>query len=93
MIEGRTKSGFQYSINDDALDDMELIDALADMDDGEVTSYRYALKSLLGEDQRKALYEHIRSKKTGRVSAKAVFTAFVEILNDAKEKSANVKNS
>lgn len=92
MIEGVTKSGFKFAISDDALDDMELLDALSDMDEGKVASYKYAISALLGEEQRKALYEHVRDKKTGRVSAKKVFTAFAEILNAAKE-NPGVKNS
>lgn len=92
MIEGKTKSGFKYKIADDALDDMELLDALSEMDEGSSTSYRYAIKALLGEDQRKALYEHVRNKKTGRVSAKAVFKEFAEVLTSAKE-NISVKNS
>ena len=92
MIEGVTKSGFKFAISDDALDDMELLDALSDMDEGKATSYKYAISALLGEEQRKALYEHVRDKKTGRVSAKKVFTAFAEILNAAKE-NPGIKNS
>lgn len=92
MIKGTTSSGFEYEIENDALDDMELLDALVEMDEGAVTSYRYAIKALLGEDQRKALYEHVRNKKTGRVSAKAVFKEFGEVLTSAKEENA-VKNS
>lgn len=92
MIEGTTKDGFKYSISDEALDDMELLDALTDLDEGTTTAYKHAISALLGEEQRKALYEHVRSKETGRVSAKKVFTAFAEILDSAKENSA-VKNS
>ena len=89
MIKGTTSSGFEYSIKNDALDDMELLDALVEMDEGSATSYRYAIKALLGEEQRKALYEHVRNKKTGRVSAKAVFKEFAEVLTTAK---GDVKN-
>lgn len=92
MIEGKTSTGFVYKIDDDVLDDMELLDALVDMDNGDMSSYRYAIKALLGEEQRKALYEHVRDKKTGRVSAKKVFEAFAEVLNSAKENQA-IKNS
>ena len=92
MIKGTTSSGFNYEIPDDALDDMELLDALVDMDEGSSTSYRYAIKALLGEEQRQALYEHVRNKKTGRVSAKAVFKEFAEVLTSAKEDNG-VKNS
>lgn len=92
MIEGKTSTGFSYKIQDDVLDDMELLDALIDMDNGDMSSYRYAIKALLGEEQRKALYEHVRDKKTGRVSAKKVFEAFAEVLNSAKE-NQEIKNS
>jgi hypothetical protein len=92
MIEGKTSTGFVYKIDDDVLDDMELLDALIDMDNGDMSSYRYAIKALLGEEQRKALYEHVRDKKTGRVSAKKVFEAFAEVLNSAKE-NQKIKNS
>lgn len=90
MIKGTTSSGFEYEIEDEALDDMELLDALVDIDEGSTSSYRYAIKALLGEEQRKALYEHVRNKKTGRVSAKAVFKEFAEVLTSAK---GDVKNS
>ena len=93
MIEGKTKSGFHYSIPEEALDDMELVDALSEMDDGNITSYRYAMKALLGEDQRKELYEFLRDKKTGRVSARAVFKAFSEILTNAKDQTNDIKHS
>lgn len=92
MIEGKTSTGFVYKIDDDVLDDMELLDTLIDMDNGDMSSYRYAIKALLGEEQRKALYEHVRDKKTGRVSAKKVFEAFAEVLNSAKE-NQKIKNS
>lgn len=92
MIEGKTSTGFSYKIQDDVLDDMELLDALVDMDNGDMSSYRYAIKALLGEEQRKALYEHVRDNKTGRVSAKKVFEAFAEVLNSAKE-NQEIKNS
>ena len=46
MIEGKTSTGFSYKIQDDVLDDMELLDALVDMDNGDMSSYRYAIKAL-----------------------------------------------
>ena len=32
MIEGRTESGFEYQIADNAMDNMELLDAIAEID-------------------------------------------------------------
>lgn len=95
MIEGKTKSGFKYRIDDNALDDMELLDALMDMDedrDGKgIYASRKALRSLLGEKQVEDLYEFIRDKETGKVSAKKVYETFGEILESAKGNSA-IKN-
>ena len=34
MIEGKTKSGFAYSISDENVNNMELLDALAEAEDG-----------------------------------------------------------
>ena len=85
MIEGVTSNGFHYSISDEALDDMELLDALIDMDEGNAAAYKKAVVLLLGEDQKKELYEFLRDKGTKRVSAKAVAAAFKDILEDAKD--------
>lgn len=92
MIQGKTSNGFVFEIADDARDDMELLEAFIEMDDGKMSALPRAIKSLLGEDQRKALYEHCRNKETGRVSANGVFTAVKEIMDIASEKSNDVKN-
>lgn len=92
MISGTTKSGFTYSIEDDALDDQELLDAFMDMDNGNLSAYREAIVRLLGKEQKERLYNFLRDKETKRVSAKAVAEAFAEILGDATERSNAVKN-
>ena len=60
MITGVTKSGFHFRVDENAMNDMELVDILADntMDD----SFRMSqvLRKLLPGEQRKALYDHVR---------------------------------
>ena len=34
MITGKTERGFEFQIEEEALDDMELLDALVDIDNG-----------------------------------------------------------
>lgn len=92
MITGVTADGFSYSIEEDALDDQELLDALIDMDTGYLSAYKEAIVRLLGEEQKQALYDFLRDKGTKRVSARAVAEAFKNILEDAGEKSKAVKN-
>ena len=55
MIEGRTKSGFEYSIEEDNID-QELLDALAEADDGNPLKISKVIRLMLGDEQRKRLY-------------------------------------
>lgn len=83
MIEGKTLSGFAYSIPDEAIDDYELLEALTAVDKGDSGEIITVVDKLLGMDQKKALFEHIR--KDGRVSAKKVVGVITEILNNCNQ--------
>lgn len=74
-----TSSGFKCQIEEEALDDIELLEHLSRLDRGEVAYLPDAVKQLLGEAQRKALYEHLRDH--GRVSVRAVAEVMGEIIS------------
>ena len=73
-----TKSGFTAEIDKEALDDIELLDDLERMDRGDYLAVSSVLRRLLGEKQKKALYDHVRGED-GRVSVTAVADEIVEI--------------
>lgn len=77
MINGETKTGFVFSVDENAMNDMELVDILADdtMDD----SFRmsHVVRKLLPGDQRKQLYDHVRVD--GRVPVDAVVAEVEDI--------------
>lgn len=79
MITGKTASGFDFEIEDDALDDMELLDALVEIDNGRADQVSTVCVRLLGKAQRARLYEHLRGAN-GRVRATDVSAAILEIL-------------
>lgn len=79
MITGTLSSGFVYQLEDDVLDNMELVDALAEAEDDNAASWSRIVLLLLGKEQRKALYDHLR-KDTGRVPIMAVVSVVSEIL-------------
>lgn len=82
-MTGEIKSGFQFEIEEEALDDYELIEALVDVDGGKFGRIVDAAKMLLGEQQHAKLKEHIRG--TGkRVSAKEMISAVTEIMESCK---------
>lgn len=63
---GTTSTGFEYIITDEAMNDAELLDALIESDEGNATSTMRAISKLLGVEQKKRLYEHLRDEH-GRV--------------------------
>lgn len=84
MISGVTKNGFAFEITDERVDNMELIDALADIDDGNLLAVSKVLTLLLGPEQKKKMYDFVRTED-GIVSAQTVSEMLVEILAAKKE--------
>lgn len=85
----KTKSGFTFSLSEDVRDDMELLESFIEIDQGNTNALPKLLIALLGEKQKKDLYEHCRSKKTGRVSAKKVISELKEILDTVNSDTKN----
>ena len=88
MVNGVTKSGFEFVITDDALDDYELLEALCDIDNGDMGQVPKMVERLLGRDQKNALKAHIKAIK-GKVSSKAM----IEEISDIFAASNEGKNS
>lgn len=73
-----TKSGFSCEIDPSTLDNMELVDALAEMQgDDDALSVSRVVRMVLGDKNRKALYDHLR--KDGRVPVGDVTQEVIEI--------------
>ena len=78
MIKGKTSTGFEFELEDEVLDDYELLENLQKTDDGDTRCIIKVVDSLLGEEQKKRLKDHVRSEK-GRVSAKRLVDEVTEI--------------
>lgn len=92
MVKGKTDTGFSFTINEEARDDMEVLENLSLMSKGRLDVMPAVLVSLLGEEQKEKLYEHCRTKK-GRVSAKKVMSELQDIFKKASEaEDKSVKN-
>lgn len=90
-IKGMTSTGFSFEIDEEARDDMEILERLIDMSRGDLTAMPDVLIGLLGAEQKKALYEHCRGK-SGRVSSKAVFAEVQSIFENTKAGESATKN-
>ena len=87
MLTGTTSSGFAYQIEDEQLDNMELLDALAEADSGKILAISRVCDLLLGKEQKQRLYEHCRTEK-GNVPTAAVRDEILNIIQG----QANGKN-
>ena len=75
--KGETKSGFKFTMDEAVLDDMELIDVMANIETDASNMSKFVLM-VLGPDQRSKLYEHLRNKD-GRVPSSKVYEEILEM--------------
>lgn len=81
----KTKTGFEMDLEDAVIDDMELFDAIAEVDSGNMMKVPVVIGKLCGE-RKKDLYDHVRSAD-GRVPMQAIsdeITDIFEALNAKK---------
>ena len=92
MIEGKTKSGFKFTIDERALDDWRLIEAINDSESNDgsiVIRGMINLQTLLLGDQADALKKHIADKNDGFIPKDAILNTMIEIVQSSKD----LKNS
>lgn len=77
-MTGKTKSDFTYEISDNVFDNMELVDTIAEATEDDPVAISRLVKLTLGVDQRKKLYDHLRTED-GRVPTEKVFETVGEI--------------
>ncbi len=88
MICGTTKSGFDFKIPKTNMNNMELLDIFVEIDDGKVELFTKAAELLLGKQQKKALYDHLRTEK-GNVPVEIFISEIKEIMNNSGETGKN----
>lgn len=88
MVKGKTKSGFKFSYDEQALNDMEFLDALVEAQTGDnlaqLKAQSYMVVKLLGQEQRSKLYDHVRTAE-GRVPIEAVEIELADMMAAAEE--------
>lgn len=85
-MKGTTSTGFNYEFDETLFEDLEFIELLADADENGMQFPKFLVR-LLGDEQKKKLYDHVRSEN-GRVSILDVKREVVEMMD-----TENLKNS
>lgn len=84
MIKGVTKSGFEFELDENAMDNMELVDILATAQENDPFAVSRIVRCFLSEDQRRRLYEHHRDD-SGRVPYTAIQEDVAEMFLACKQ--------
>ena len=82
MIKGKTKSGFNYHIDENVLQDYELLEAIAETEKNPIYITK-VVRMLLGDDVDK-LKDHVRDEK-GHVSIEKMNAEITEIFEAQKK--------
>lgn len=89
MIEGKTRSGFKFSLDEEKLDDMEILEYLAEVED-DLSQLPKLLEIFLGAEQKQRLYDFVK-KKEGRVSIKTTYEMLLDIFAEAGDQNKEIK--
>ena len=87
MIKGKTKSGFEYEISKDVVNDYELVENLAELEDNPLILAK-VIKQILGEEQTEKLKNHVRNEK-GIVPTDKMTQEIIEIFQNSGEETKN----
>jgi hypothetical protein len=84
MKKGKLSNGFEYEIDENVLDDMELIDAMEQSQGDDPLKVSKVITMVLGKEQKKSFYDSIRNEDNRVPVEKAVelFTELIESLGD-----------
>ena len=88
MIKGKTSSGFEFEISKDVVNDYELVENLAELEDNPLILAKI-IKQILGADQTEKLKNHVRKEK-GIVPTDKMTKEIIEIFQKGGEE---IKNS
>lgn len=90
IVRGKTKSGFDFEIDKDAVNDMRFLDMLAELEEKPLLVSKVCL-IMLGKEQKDRLYAFLEDEN-GRVPAEKFSDAIAEIFDAAGENDADIKN-
>ena len=84
MVKGVTSSGFAFEVSENIVNDMELFEALAELDAGKILAIIPVFRKILGDQQKQALYDHLR-EPDGRVPMDKAEAEILEIFAAVKD--------
>lgn len=86
LITGKTKSGFNYQIQKEQIEDYEFMEVLGEVEDNPLL-FPKIMKMLFGKDQLNKLKDHLRTEE-GFVPSEKMTEEFKEVMTNPKLKNS-----
>ena len=83
MIEGKTKSGFEYKFPKENIDNYELVEVISEAEENPLV-FPKMVNLLLGKKQAKKLKDHLRTEN-GTVPTERISEEIMEIFESQKK--------
>lgn len=83
MIKGTTESGFEFEISDETLNDWELTEALAELQENQFAVVKVSKLLLRDNDQYNKLKEHV--KVNGRIDQNKMSDEVLQIFKSSQQ--------
>lgn len=90
MVKGKTRTGFKFTCDGRLMHNVEFLEEFAAVQKGDGLEVFDLIRRILGEDQKKALYDHIRDEE-GIVPLEAMKEELSDIF-DALAEAEETKN-
>ena len=87
-MKGKTSSGFEFDVEEKALDDYRLVKDLRAISKGDGGLIVDVTERLLGVDQEEALMKHVENLNDGKYSASAMVAEIRDIFEELKTKNS-----
>lgn len=90
MLTGTTSDGFEYTLDEDTLNDMEIVDLAVEIQKNpeNLSAAMDFYERIIGTEQKQRLYDHLRTE-TGKVPVKQYFAACTEMIKELKGNGKN----
>ena len=85
----KIRDEFELNIKENAFDNMEALDCLSELADGNVLAVSKVCNLIMDKTEKKKLYDFLRDKNDGKVHVDAFSDALTEIMLSLGEKEKN----
>lgn len=88
-MQGTTKTGFTFNINNEDMNNMELLDAICELEEGSELAISKVCNLMFNKEDKKRLYNHVRNSN-GKVPIDKIGSEIIDIFQSGGKAGKNL---